>query len=486
LAGRYRLDEVIGAGGMSIVFRGFDTELERVVAVKVLHGRMALDSAILSRFQREALTGASLGHDHIVSVLDRGSDGGRPFIVLEYAGSTNLKQMVEEHGALPVEQALELTIQVARGLAFAHAHGCVHRDVKPQNVLVDGPTAKLADFGIARSQVGTDAPTMDGVVLGSADYISPEQAQGEEVDERSDVYSLGAVLYELLTGVPPFSGESFVVIAMQHVTTPTPAPRRLRRLPPRLDLAVRRALAKDPGRRFQTMDAFASELEACLAQSRGHAGGDTMALPALGAHHSHRRGAIAAVTTFALLVALLALAGFYLPGGHKKAVSRHMIEVPRKPATTAVELEPVSLHAISAYDPPPGDGVEDNGALPLATDGNASTAWSTEGYATAAFGNLKPGVGIILDAGSTVRLSSVTVRSDTPGFRAMVETGSSATGPFQRASAPTTVGASSTIPLSPGARGRYVLLWITALPPASGPRFHADVSEITAKGPAAP
>jgi serine/threonine-protein kinase len=484
LAGRYRLDEVIGAGGMSIVFRAFDIELERVVAVKVLHAGMTVDSASVSRFQHEALTGAALGHEHIVSVLDRGSDGGRPFIVLEFAGSTNLKQLVAEHGALPVDQALELTIQVARGLAFAHAHGCIHRDVKPQNVLVDGRTAKLADFGIARSPATNDTPTLAGVVVGSADYISPEQAQGKDVDERSDVYSLGAVLYELLTGRPPFAGESFVAIAMQHVTTPTPAPRRFRPLPPRLDLAVRRALAKEPARRFQTMQAFAAELEGCLAQTRGHAAGDTMALPALERHHSHKRGAIAALAAFALLVGLLALAGLYLPAGHKKAAGKHVIDVTRKPAApTPVHL--VHLTAVSAYDPPPGDGVEDNSALPLATDRHGGTAWSTEGYATAAFGNLKHGVGIVLDAGSAVPLASVTVQSDTPGFRAVVETGASASGPFRAASAPATFGSRSTIPLHPGTQARYVLLWITALAPGSGPRFHVDVNEIAARAQAA-
>src|SRR5262249_15466833 len=146
--------------------------------------------------------------------LDRGSDRGRPFIVQEFAGEATLKQLLTENGPLPLDHALALTIQVARGLAFAHAHGCIHRDVKSQNVLVDGLRAKLADFGIAHSRAGADAATLTGTVLGSADYISPEQAQGRTVDGRSDVYSLGVVLYELLTGELPFAGDNFVSIAM--------------------------------------------------------------------------------------------------------------------------------------------------------------------------------------------------------------------------------------------------------------------------------
>ena len=265
LAGRYELEELIGAGGMSRVYRAHDRDLDRTVAVKVLHEEMAADLEFVSRFRREARTAAGLAHENIVAVIDRGSDGDRPFIVFEYFGRKNLKQLIQEVGPLPLEQALGVALQIAHGLSFAHASGYVHRDVKPQNVLVDGTRVKLTDFGIARSLEVTDAPTLEGVVLGSVSYIAPEQAQGDVVGEQSDVYALGAVLYELLTGEPPFDGETFVAVAMKHITDPPPSVRARRpEIPPRVDAAIRKALAKKPAWRFASMDAFARELGACL------------------------------------------------------------------------------------------------------------------------------------------------------------------------------------------------------------------------------
>jgi len=485
LAGRYRLDEVIGVGGMSTVFRGFDCDLERDVAVKVLHVGMILDSGNVSRFQREAVAGAALSHEHIVSVLDRGADRGRPFIVLEYAGRTNLKQLLVESGPLPLERALELTIQVADGLAFAHAQGCIHRDVKPHNVLIDGRTAKLADFGVARWPSANEGSTLTGSVVGSADYISPEQAQGGAVDERSDVYSLGVMLYELLTGRLPFSGDSFVAVATQHVTSPPPPPRRFRPLPSRVDHAVRRALAKDPNKRFQTMTAFATELESCLARARGHDTADTVVIRTPVTRPQNRLAGLAAFWAVALLAVLAVLGGMFLPSGAKKkaATTTQKTVAARHTAAVAPKPIPVRLKAVSAYDPSPGDGVEYDSAVPLATDGDASTAWSTETYATAAFGNLKHGVGIVVDAGRIATVEALTVRSDTPGFRAEVRTGPAPDGPFRTVSQPETVGADTTIALAHGTRGRYFLLWITSLSPSSGPKFRADVGELTARGP---
>src|SRR6266542_31136 len=284
VCGRYELEELVGSGGMSSVYRARDRVLERTVALKVLHRRLADDEEYVGRFRREAKMVAGLLHHNIVTVIDRGEDDGRPFIVFEYVGGENLKQLVERIGPLPVEQALELALQIARGLAFAHENGFVHRDVKPQNVLLNGDgEAKVTDFGIARSLDVKHGVTQTGAVVGTSEYVAPEQAQGQHVDERTDVYSFGILLYELLTGEVPFSGENFVAVAMQHINET--APRVAERRPdvsPRVDAAVAKALAKRPEQRFATMAAFGAELEACLDEVRAGEGGyPTMVLEPL-------------------------------------------------------------------------------------------------------------------------------------------------------------------------------------------------------------
>ena len=255
VADRYELEELVGTGGMSSVYRARDRLLERRVAIKVLHEHYSRDEDYVERFRREARSAAKLSHPNIVTVIDRGEADGRQFIVFEYVDGENLKQLVGSKGRLPVREALELGIQIGRALAFAHTQGLVHRDVKPQNVLLAGGDAKVTDFGIARSldmQVGL---TQTGTVLGTSEYISPEQATGRQVDARTDIYSLGAVLYELLAGQPPYSGDSFVSVAMRHVNDPVPSITHARPdVPLRVDAALRRALAKDPDDRFETMD----------------------------------------------------------------------------------------------------------------------------------------------------------------------------------------------------------------------------------------
>src|SRR6266540_2958199 len=258
IGGRYEIEELVGTGGMSSVYRARDSVLERRVALKVLHEHFSADPEYVERFRREARAIARLNHPNIVTVIDRGEFGNRQFIVFEHIPGENLKEIVEREGQLPVAQALALTHQIARGLAFAHQHGVVHRDVKPQNVLVDeSGTAKVTDFGIARSLDPGEELTQTGTLLGTSDYIAPEQASGEPVDARSDQYSLGVLLYELLTGEVPYPADSFMAVAMRHLRDPVPSVRERRRdVPDRVDKIVARAMAKRPADRFPSTEAM--------------------------------------------------------------------------------------------------------------------------------------------------------------------------------------------------------------------------------------
>ncbi len=271
IADRYELEELVGTGGMSTVFRARDRQLERRVAIKILHEHYAEDPEYLERFRREARAVARLSHPNIVTVIDRGDDGGRQYIVFEHVDGENLKELVLRSGRLPVRRALELALAIADGLSFAHDHGLVHRDVKPQNVLLNQEgEVKVTDFGIARSLHVEHGVTQTGTVLGTGEYLAPEQASGKPVSPATDVYSLGVVLWELLAGDVPFVGENFVAVALRHVNEPPPDLRQRRPdVTPRLEAAIERALAKDPARRFPSMAAFAKELRACLAEADG-------------------------------------------------------------------------------------------------------------------------------------------------------------------------------------------------------------------------
>jgi len=286
LLDRYELEELVGSGGMSSVYRAHDRLLDRTVALKVLHEHHLHDPEYVERFRREARSAAVLSHPNIVTVIDRGEHDGHQFIVFEYVGGENLKRLIEQRKPLPVATALELAIQIARGLSFAHRSGLVHRDVKPQNVLLNGDgQAKVTDFGIARSLDVQRGMTQTGTVLGTSDYIAPEQAQGKHVDEQTDVYSLGVVLYELLTGEVPFPGENFVAVAMQHINDPAPSVRAKRPdVPPRVDAAAQRAMAKDPSDRFPTMADFGRELEACAGDTEA---GTQIIVPPKAARRRH-------------------------------------------------------------------------------------------------------------------------------------------------------------------------------------------------------
>jgi eukaryotic-like serine/threonine-protein kinase len=263
--GRYRIVRRLGAGGMAEVYCAEDSQLGRQVALKLLYRRFAEDAEFVERFRREASAAAGLQHPNVVQVFDRGEWDGTYYIAMEFIPGRTLKEVVRDHGALEPALAADLTTQILRAARFAHRRGVVHRDLKPQNVLVDEEgRAKVADFGIARA--GASDMTETGSVMGTAQYLSPEQAQGLPVDLRSDLYSIGVILYELLTGVVPFDAESPVTVALKQVSeAPVPAIQRNPAIPPALDAVVMHALRKDPDARFQDADGFADAIEAALA-----------------------------------------------------------------------------------------------------------------------------------------------------------------------------------------------------------------------------
>jgi eukaryotic-like serine/threonine-protein kinase len=461
IAGRYELLELIGSGGMSSVWKAHDRLLDRVVAIKVLHEQFTADEEYVERFRREARSVAQLSHPNIVTVIDRGEDEGRQFIVFECVEGENLKQLVERTGRLSVTDALEMAIQMGRALAFAHDRGLVHRDVKPQNVLLneDGQ-AKMTDFGIARS-VDVHGVTITGTVLGTSEYIAPEQARGQRVDALTDVYSLGVVLYELLTGSVPFRGENFVAIALRHVNEPPPnVLERRPDAPPRVAMAVERAMAKRPDDRFQSMDEFVAELEEALADLDPASEQATMiarrpvtAAPTRrGREERRRRRRGGVLWPIAAVLAVLAIAGLAAWG----ALALRDGDGSPSAANTRIQVS-----GIQAYDPPPGDGVEHDDEAPQATDGNAETYWTTETYQD--FSNSKEGVGLVLDARSEVEPSTITVVSETPGFQAEIRAGASPDGPFEeQVSDSQTVEGETSFELN-GARARYFVVWITDL-----------------------
>src|SRR5919107_2922667 len=273
---RFRLEEKVGSGGMSSVYRAFDPTLERHVAIKMMHRDISHDPDQLERFRREARAVAQLNHPHVVTVIDAGEDDGAPFIVFEYVEGETLKDRIRRLGRLPIAEAVAYAIEIGRALECAHAHMLVHRDVKPQNVLIDpAGRAKVTDFGIARS-LEAQGLTATGRVLGTTDYVSPEQALGHEVTPQSDIYSLGICLYEMLTGEAPYKADTQVAVAMKHVRDPLPDVQRRRpEISASLARVVERATAKETQNRYQYVTEMVHDLEEVLAIEAARTGQTT-------------------------------------------------------------------------------------------------------------------------------------------------------------------------------------------------------------------
>jgi len=278
LDNRYELEHKLGEGGMATVYRGRDQRLNRQVAIKVLHSHYVGDPDFLQRFEHEAQAAALLNHPNVVNVYDVGQDGTMHYIVMEYVEGTNLKTLINQSAPLPVDQAVTIAGDIARGLAAAHKLGLIHRDIKPQNIMIEtGGQVHITDFGIAKSNFSTTL-TQTGITFGTADYISPEQARGERATPQSDIYALGVTLYEMLTGRLPFIAENAVAVAMQHVSAAPPSPRQFNpQVPAQLETLVLRAMSKNAVER----PANAEEFARLLANYRSIATQDTTFNPNL-------------------------------------------------------------------------------------------------------------------------------------------------------------------------------------------------------------
>ncbi|HVM69862.1 MAG TPA: protein kinase [Gaiellaceae bacterium] len=470
IADRYELKNVVGTGGMSSVYCAHDTLLERNVALKILHAHYGEDEDYVERFKREARAAAQLAHPGIVTVIDRGEQDGRQFIVFEFVDGETLKDVVEREGPQPVRRAIELGLEVGRALAFAHAQGLVHRDVKPQNVLLNGDgRAKVTDFGIART-LDAVGHTETGTVLGTSHYIAPEQARGERVDAQTDVYSFGVVLFELLAGEVPYDGDSFLSVAMRHVNEPVPSLLERRpECPLRLAALVERCLAKSPADRPASMDEVVAELEACLAELDARPDGDaTMivkaprperrrrarrpdraAAPAAAPRRRRSRAPLLLVLGLLVLAAAVAALALSRDGGDGGGGGD----------AAAGGDAPVTLRAVDALDPH-GDNVEHNDRAASATDGDATTYWPTESY----YGGFdKEGVGLLLEAPEGAEPSSLTVVTEVPGWTAEIRAGDSRDGPFDRVVGQSQQTSNRTTWELEGEPARYYVVWITAL-----------------------
>ena len=483
IVGRYELEELVGEGGMSSVYRAYDTVLERRVAIKVLHEHFSRDPEYVERFRREARAIARLAHPNVVTVIDRGEWEGRQFIVFEHVAGENLKAVIAREGPLPVDRALELACQIARALSFAHELGIVHRDVKPHNVLLDGSgTAKVTDFGIARALDSDEALTATGTVLGTGQYLSPEQANGERGDERSDQYSLGVVTFELLTGTAPYSGDNLMAVAMRHVRDPVPSVRALRPdVPRRVDEVIARAMAKRPEDRFASMGELAAALESCRAEVAG--GREEQPAEDTGVMPPSRSPAAAPptqplpappATTVAAprrsglrVAAILLVAAVVLVGN---LLVLEIVFEDGLPWLDGGDPTPVQMEAVADFDPK-GDLTEHPESVAAATDRDVTTFWTTEEYRSFD----KDGVGIMLDAGSRVALSSIVLVTDTPGFTAMILADNDRNGEFIDVSGEQEVGRRTTFDVDTRGEGfRYYVVWIT------DPNTQAHVNEVRA------
>ncbi|HEY1634859.1 MAG TPA: protein kinase [Acidimicrobiales bacterium] len=544
LAGRYRLIEFIARGGMAEVWEGHDVLLARRVAVKLPHAHLGRQEAFRRRFRREAVAAARLSHPNIVAIFDTGTDDEDNFIVMERVDGPSLRQLLVPDRPLPVDRAVSITAQVASALEYAHRQAVVHRDIKPANILIGQDSiVKVADFGIAKAALGDDM-TQTGTALGTARYLAPEQVEAGRPDRRSDIYSLGVVLYEMICGRPPFQADNELALALQHLRAVPPPPRSVSpEVPPWLEAVVLTSLAKSPEQRFATAEHLADALARGPAwegpypatddgaatgldragfrpvpigadqrrdrpptstdaaapwvqtgamgatptdrdyldrgdPSRPPPFGDRPfptstrafdappAPPDQGASTGRRQSRRRLVPLLAIAIAIAAAVVAAVLVTHLNGSSSHPGSTTSQGAATSTTGTALAVTGATSFDPPPGDGVEDNGDLPHLIDGNPSTTWHTEFYSDRQFGGLKAGVGFVLTLDQSRRLQDLVLTSPTPGYDVSAYVADSSpsqlSGWGQPVASVTNAPARTVVPLH-GRQGSHVLVWFTLL-----------------------
>jgi len=475
LAGRYRLVRRLAEGGMATVWEGRDEILARAVAVKIPHAQLASDPAYRERFRREAVAAARLAHPGIVATYDTGADGPIDFIVMELVPGRTVRDLLAT-GPVAPEVAVQIAAQVAEALDAAHKAGVIHRDIKPANLLlVDGPVlrVKVADFGVARARevidqkLSDDSVTREGVVLGTARYLAPEQVSAQNLDGRTDLYAVGCVLHELLAGQPPFVRDNDLATALAHLTEPPPPLRSLGvAVDPALEGLVLACLAKEPQQRPASALVLARELRTLAAPPAGPPTAAVPALQLLGGGAPGANPPTAALPAAPLLAPPPGRRGGPPPPSPAGAPPARPVAPPRRRRGTRAVRRPTASRAplvlvgglvavalatalfvvavptsrpqgggprptgpatpgppiitgVRSFDPAPGDGRENDAELRRLTDGNPATTWSSDRYRQPpVFGNLKKGVGVVVTLRQPARLGKFRVRSASKAWAA--------------------------------------------------------------------
>ncbi len=506
VGGRYRLVARLAQGGMAEVWEAVDDVLTRPVAVKILLPHLAADEAFVARFRREAISAARLSHPHIVSIYDTCGEGDVEAIVMELVRGTTLRHLLDDQGQLHPRRAVEIAVQVADALEHAHANGLVHRDVKPGNILLsDDGRVLVADFGIAKAaEEGADL-TEVGQVVGTAKYLSPEQVEGSPLDARSDVYALGVVLYEMLCGRAPFSGDNATTTAVARLTS---EPLRLRQvkagIPRSLEEIVVRAMARRPADRYASASALCTALEHVDLRKVEPADDRTVAGVVTGAdatswspprpRPSSERAAAGSgargpgterppprfvqterqwLVPAALIVVVavtLAVVGILLG---RTTMGRDLFDVvgERRPGGASAA---VAVTGVESFDPF-GSGGEHDDELPALLDPDPGTAWTSEKYNSPDLGGLKDGVGVVLSLAEVAELDELALSSPTQGWAAAVyvaeRPAANLAGWGDPVDTKEGIEGDATFDLG-GQSGGAVLVWITDLGDGSvGPRF---------------